>query len=855
MQQEIPVARIVRFGSFEVDLKENRMTKSGLRIRLQGQPFQILTLLLERSGEVVSREEIRQRLWSDETFVEFDDALNTAVGKLRAALGDPADNPRFVETVHRRGYRFVAPVTYIGELRERRSNVGSRSSQERTSSGEVFSTNGLEKKGVLTDPGESKVTGSSTLLVETSGFPLNEDQIENGIAGKQPDADAGPIAVRPLSRANFASHPRVLVSVAAAGGVLLALTGVGLYRHFHRAGSQASAFQVSAKDTIVVADFVNTTGEAVFEDALRQGLEIGLEQSPSIKVLPDRKSSVILKQMGRSPEERITGKVAIEVCQRAGGKVEVQGSIASLGTAYLIGLATIQCNSGDPIANEQVQAKSKEEVVDALGVAVARLRSRLGESLPSIQKYNAPLEQATTASLDALNAYGLALSTWDKKGNRDSLPIFKHAVDLDPNFAQAYSGLATVYHNLGESQLARENAAKAYELRSRVTQAERANIEARYYNYVTGELEKTAEVRALEVQNFPDSPGAYNHLGNVEEALGRYEQSTRDYRKALLLDPTRAGTYSDLASTLLALNKLDEAAGVLKEAAARNLQTDLLAQANYWVAFLNNDRNTMQRLVQQSAGKPGVQAMLLSEQSDSEAYFGRMASARELSRKAAALLESEGDKESAAIRLSQAAIREAEAGDAADAHSLIAQAQKLSNGRDVMILSAVTMARVGRVQQANLLIDQLNKDWPAGTYVQRYWLPVIRAQINLRQGRPAKALGDLNAAVYPLELACPPALPAAALYPAYLRGQAYLALGDGARAATEFGKFLEYSNLTVNYPLGALARLGIARSYARTGEIEKSRKAYAEFLGLWKDSDPHLPILQKSKAEYASLPD
>lgn len=787
---------IVRFGSFEVDLQEGRLTRAGLRIRLQGQPFQILALLLERDGEIVTREEIRLKLWSDQTFVQFDDALNTAVGKLRAALGDTAENPRFLETVPRRGYRFVAPITWPAKIRTQQDQI--------------------QLPAAETPP----------------ALPSKATNFESSLPRPEP----GKRRLR-----------RLLILVSAAV-LVLAVATIGIYWNIHRHG-----FQISTKDVIVVADFVNSTGEPVFDDALRQGLEVGLEQSPFVQIMPDRKTSLILTQMGHSAEEHMTGRAAIEVCQRAGGKVTIQGSIASLGTAYLIGLAAIRCDNGEPIANEQAQARRKEDVVDALGRATAQLRSRLGESLPSIQKYNAPLEQATTASLDALNAYSLALSTWDKKGNRDSLPIFKKAVELDPNFAVAYGALATVYHNLGQGDLARENATKAYELRARVTQYEKSSIEARYYDFVTGELEKVAEVRALEVQNHPDSANAFNHLGNVDSALGRNEQAAQDYRRALLLDPTRAGTYGDLAVVLLALNRVDEASAILADASKRSLQNETLLQANYWVAFLRGDNKEIERLLQQSSNRPESQALLISEQSNTEAYYGHFTKADELSRSASSLMEQQGDKDSAARYLAQAAVREAEIGDSARAQEFISKAQKLSQDQDVITLAALTSARLGQLKQAEALSRQLDAQWPAGTYVQRYWRPIIRAEIELRKGQPFRALDDLKLPAAPLEFANPPAIPVATLYPAYVRGVAYLAAGDGPRAAIEFQKLRDHKNSLANYPLGSLALAGLARAYTITGDSQKARQNYGEFFELWKDADPAIQLLRESKTAFSKL--
>jgi DNA-binding winged helix-turn-helix (wHTH) protein/tetratricopeptide (TPR) repeat protein len=796
MQTRGSSSRIVRFGTFEVDLLEGRLTRSGLRVRLQGQPFQILALLLERAGEVVTREEIRQKLWSDQTFVEFDDALNTAVGKLRAAIGDTAENSRFVETVPRRGYRFIAPVT------------------------------GGPRLELPLDPIPASPTESHPIAV----------------ANAPPFASSLPV---PLKRGTRTWRWYAFGSVAALA--ILAAT-VANYSRLHSRG-----FQTNAGDIVIIADFVNTTGESVFDDALRQALEIGLGQSPSIQIMPERRASVMMTQMGRSAEDRMTGKTAIEVCQRAGGKVTIQGSIASLGTVYLIGLAAIRCDNGEPIANEQAQARHKEDVVDALGHVTALLRSRLGESLPSIQKYNAPLEQATTSSLDALNAYGLGLLTWDRKGDRASLPILKKAVELDPNFAQAYGALATIYYNLGQADLAREHATKAYELRAHVTQAERSSIEARYYEFATGELEKEAEARALLAQDYPESAGAFNHLGNADQALGRYEQAAQDYRRALVLDPTRGGTHSDLATVLLALNRIDEASAVLTDASKRSLQTESLLQVNYWVAFLRGDNREMARMLQESSNRPETHALLLAEQSNTEAYYGHFEKASALSSQAATLMEHEGDRATAARYLGQAALREAEIGDSHHSQELISQAEKLSRDPGVITLAALTMARMGKINRAEELCRELNADWPVGTDAQLYWLPVIHAQIELERGRPLKALEDLSSPSAPLEFAAPPPISVATLYPVYIRGEAYLAAHDVPHAAIEFQKLRDHRDSLVNYPLAPLALAQLGRTDTLAGDNQKARQSYHEFFDVWKDADPTIQALKESRAEYSKL--
>ncbi|MGA7444785.1 MAG: protein kinase, partial [Candidatus Sulfotelmatobacter sp.] len=328
---------------------------------------------------------------------------------------------------------------------------------------------------------------------------------------------------------------------------------------------------LTTRDTIVLADFANSTGDSVFDDTLKTALSVSLRQSPFLNVLSDSNVAKTLRQMTRPADTKLTPEVARELCQRSGSKAYIAGAIGSLGSEYVLGLKAMNCQSGDILAEEQVTSASKEKVLDSLGEAASKLRGELGESLATVRKFDVPLEQATTSSLGALNAYGLALSTWDKKGDRDSLPIFKKAIELDPNFAMAYGALATINHNLGESELARENATKAYELRDHVTEAEREAIEGRYYSYVTGNLEKAEEVYAVAVQNYPESAGAYNHLANEQGELGHYEHSVQSFRKALLLDPSRASTYSNLVVGLLALNRVEEASAVLAEAGKRDL--------------------------------------------------------------------------------------------------------------------------------------------------------------------------------------------------------------------------------------------------------------------------------------------
>jgi DNA-binding winged helix-turn-helix (wHTH) protein/tetratricopeptide (TPR) repeat protein len=793
---------VYRFGVFEVSAESRELFRHGHRIKLQDQPFELLLFLLEHPGEIVEREFLQQRLWPANTFVDFGQSLSTAVTKLRQALGDDADNPRFIETIPRRGYRFIAPVT-----------IPSKTSQPEPKAEPV--------------PASSDSSGKSQEGVNRTG------EVERAReASRAPSKLAG-------HRWRVVFLPVIFASLLA--GFLL------IYLHQRR-----TAFVLAPKDTVVLADFENTTGESIFNDTLRQALIVGLAQSPIIHILSDRNSAVVFKQMGHSPDDRMTGRTAIELCKRIGGKVTVQGSISSLGTTYLIGLAAIRCDTGKPIAHEEVEASQRDDVIDALGKATSSLRARLGESLPSIQKYNAPLEQATTSSLDALNAYGMALSTWDAKGDQASIPYFKRAIELDPNFASAYGGLAAIYNNIGQVDLARESTIKAYNLRERVTESERASIEARYYLYVTEEIDKAASTYQVQALDYPDSAGTLNHLGTTNLRLGRNEQAADNFRGALLIDPTRASSYGNLALSLLRLNRVQEAQSALAAAEKRGFHTDYLLQVNYWVAFLNGNQKEMDRVITRTAEIPSAKPILQSEAATTEAYSGHFEKALSLSLSAVELMKTPADKDSAAACLAVAAVREGEVGSAANARSLIQQAGKLSNDKVTVELTALVSAQIGDYKKALSLSEALDKQFPHGTLVQGFWLPMIRGEVDLRQGRGPKAVEMLSVA-QPFDPGGADGCSVSPLLPAYLLGDAYLAAGEGDRAGGEFRRLLDNRGMVLNSPFGALAYLGQARAYSLDGKPAEARKAYQIFFDIWKDADSSIPLLRQAQAEAGRL--
>ncbi len=774
-----------RFGAYELRPQSWELYKLGTKLKLRPQPFQILKLLVERAGDVVTREELRGLLWSQETFVDFEHGLNTAIKELRAVLGDSATKPQYVETVPKLGYRFIAVVQ------------------------------GMEVASSIAD------APSLTPSVEP----------------------AGPQTV--TQRRRVQPNRRVIALLAVALIVAGATVGGLWYRG-------RSGFRVTPRDTIVLADFVNTTGEGVFDDALKQGLNVGLEQSPMIQILSDERSAVIRKQMGHAADEPMTGHIVVEVCQRTGSKVAVQGSISSLGTAYLIGLTAIRCDNGEHISHEQAEAKRKEEVIDALGKATSHLRARLGESLPSIQKYDAPLEQATTSSLEALKAYGLALSTSEKLGDFAAVPFFERAIELDPNFALAYGQLAAIYRNRGETELARKNATKAYELRDRATEFERLSIESWYHFYVTGDLEKASAAFEITRQAHPEEPRTLNDLGTIYGSLGFFDRAVELYRASLRVDPMSEATSANLAISLMALGRIDEAGAILKKFEQRGIQSDYLLQVNYWRAFLLNDTQEMSHLLSLSTGILGAQSILLSEQANTEAYFGHFRKARELSLIAASQMQIEGQKEAAGLCLAQEAIREAVIGDAAQARDFISRALHLSHDQNVVALAAFVTVRTGDSLKAIPIAEQLDKDYPSNTFIQKYWLPIIHAETELHQNRALQAVDTLTI-VGPFDWAAPDALAISTLFPAYERGQSYLAAGEGGKAAAEFQKLIDHPGMVLNFPLGALARLGLARAYALQRDAAKARAAYLDFFALWRNADPDIPVLKESKAEYEKL--
>ncbi len=643
-----------------------------------------------------------------------------------------------------------------------------------------------------------------------------------------------------------------------AAAVLALVAGAFYYRSVH-------APHLTAKDTVVLADFSNSTGDAVFDDTLKTALNVSLRQSPFINVLSDGEVAKTLKLMTLPGGTKLTADVARELCQRSGSKVYIAGSIGSLGSDYVVGLKAVNCESGDLLAQQQVTVTAKEKVLDALGKEASNLRGELGESLATVQKYDVPLAQATTSSLEALKAYSQGAS---KKEATEALPHDLKAVQLDPNFAMAYLAVGQDYLVQAQTGRASEYFAKAFQLRDNTSEREKLMIDAEYYSGVTGELDKSAQTYREEIDNYPRHSSAYNNLGNIYAAEGEYEKAAEILRQSKQMSPDTAADYENLANVLMAQQHFDEAGKVLLEAQSRKLQDNLLHIAAYGLAFLRHDSQTQAEELAWFQKKPESEEYGLSLGADTAAYGGRARQARELTHKAMDSSVRGDNKENAAIWLENEALREAVFGNTAEARRAMAEGVKLAPASPgVRVESALAAAMAGDSTVAASLARELAKDFPLDTQIQGLWLPTIRGQIALDKNDSSTAVSALQPALQSdgrLELAqISFVLNLSCLHSAFVRGNAYLAAGQGRTAAAEFQKILDHDGIVWNCWTGALAHLGVARANVLQAQTSsgadadaartRALNAYRDFLKIWKDADQDIPIFKQAQTEYAHL--
>ena len=768
---------VYSFGPFQVDAGPGELLRNGIRVKLQEQPYQVLLALLEKPGELVTREELRARLWPEDTFVDFEGSLRVAVRKLREALGDEADNPRYIETIPKRGYRFLA----------------------------------------------INVRGISAL-----------DRV---VAIPEP----GPIAV-PLSKQ---SAPWA-VSV----GVLLVVVLAGTAGFF-----LWSRRMPTGRNALVLADFANLTGDAVFDGTLRQGLAVQLEQSPFLQITSEQRIHEILRLMSKPAEVPLTADLAREVCERSGSTTVLDGSISMLGQQYILGLRARNCHSGDILSEQQAQANKKEDVLRTLDGMTSKIRQQLGESRAMVRQFNVPLAEAATPSLEALKAYSSGLKVLYALGDAASIPFFKRATEIDPEFAAAYADLGLAYGAVGESASSIDSSTKAYNLRSRASDAERYMIAATYDGFVTGNFDKALITCQTWSRDYPRAVVPHAYLsGFILPSSGRYEEALAEAQRAISLEPGFSIAYAQAAFNSMSVDRYDAALGFLKQADTLGLKTLYTSTQRFDIAFLQNDVAEMKRLLDANMQAAAPDALLLVHQAAAFTYAGKVAEAKVLSMRAATIEHQMGHTGVAGLYLAAEAVWLAFAGEAAAARTMAEDALRLSTERDAEYGAAFAFALVGDMTRAGSLADDLERRFPEDTSVKFSYVPELRAMSAIAHGNATDALRLLQpGAAYDLGVQGSTAhAPFGAMYAVYVRGQAYLSAHRGNEAVAEFRNIIDHRGIIINDPVGAIAYLQLARAYEISGDREHAKAAHDDFLRLWNGPDTDSVVLRRARAESLS---
>jgi DNA-binding winged helix-turn-helix (wHTH) protein/tetratricopeptide (TPR) repeat protein len=778
------------FGPFEVHASAGKLYRGGVRVRLSGQPFQILLLLLRHPGEVVTREHLRKEIWGEGTFVDFEHSLNAAVNKLRRTLGDSADHPTYIETLTGCGYRFI---------------------------------------GSTQQP-------CSPVSVAAAEPVANPTAIGNG----------SPVEKMPQPRQRAFAWQAVLLST-----MLVVLAAVVVsYLYSHRRP------KLTNTDTIVLADLMNATGDPVFDGTIKQGLAIQLAQSPFLSLVSEERIRQTLRLMGRSPDAPLNPQIAHEVCERTGGTTVLEGSLAKLGTRYVLGLIAKNCSSGEIVDREQVQAARKEDVLDALTRIASTFRRHAGESLATIQQHNVPLADASTPSLEALKAYSNGWKVLSSTGHFAALPLFQRALEIDPKFAMAHASLARLYSISEDPSLAAESAGKAYELRDRATDRERFFISASYEIDMTGNLQKARQTCEAWSQAYPRDAQVHGFLaGMIYPTFANYENAVNEARKAIEIDPDLAIAYEILAYNYQYLGRLDDAQDALRRASERKLELPEYIVRQHDIAFLRADEAGMERAAALAKGNLAAEEWMADHEAFVLAYSGRLREAKTMLRRAVELGLRASGRERAALYTVPAALWDALFGNAPGATQTAMEAANTSRERYVEYGAAFALALAGDSTRSEALSKDLEERFGEDTAVRVSYIPAIRAQLAVDRGEPAEAVNLLQTAT-PYELGAPRVSVHGnfgALYPIYVRGEAYLALHRGDDAAVEFQKIIDHRGVVAVDPVAALAYLQLGRALVMAGDPLKAKAAYAAFLTLWKKADSDIPVLNLAKMEYAKL--
>jgi eukaryotic-like serine/threonine-protein kinase len=765
--------QLYEFGPFRVDPARETLLKEGVAVPLTPKTFQILLVLVRHGKEIVTKDDLMKTVWPD-TFVE-EANLSRNIFMLRKALGETAQDHRYIVTVPGRGYRLAEQVHLVP--------------------GQEFAL---------------AAASHTTVHIETTQ-----------------------------------TTPWKWISLAAVLLLAVLAGAAGLWRIF-----SARRSLLNEKDTVVLAGFTNSTGDPMFDDTLRQGLAIQLRESPYLSLISDQRIAHALRLMGHRPDAQLTPELARGICERTGSTATLEGSIAPLGRQYVLTLLARSCRTGEVLDQEQVQAARKEEVLTALGEVAARFRQRVGESLATLQEHNTPLAEATTPSLEALEAYSAGWKLHTTSGAMAGLPLLKRAVEIDPDFAFAEATLAREYADLDESSLAAETATRAWQARAHASDQEKFYIVATYEGLATGNLEAARQNDEAWAHTYPRDPVPHSMLsGYPNKAAGRYQQAIVEARKSIELDPDFAIAYYNLGVNHVYLDHLNEAENVLRRAVGRGLAIDELLMLQHDIAFLKGDQATMQRVAAQARERSGGDTWISNKEAYVLAYTGQLQKATVLSRRAIDQALQESQPERAALFEGGAALRAAFFGDGAQARERALAALQVSSNREIEFGAALALAISGDVVRARALADDLEKRSPADTVVRFSYLPVLRARIALDEKKPAQAI-ELLQSTGPYELGASRIL-FGALYPAYVRGEAYLAAGRGREAVIEFQKILDHSGIVGSDPIGALARLQVGRAYALSGDKVRAKSAYEGFLTLWKDADSNIPIYRQAMAEFA----
>jgi eukaryotic-like serine/threonine-protein kinase len=801
---------IFQFGEFEIDVAAHSLRRGDEAVALNRRAFDVLLYLIQNPGRILTRDELLKNVWPD-SFVE-ENSLAQSISALRRALGEKPGENSYIVTLPGRGYQFVSPVRVVAP----------------------------ESLSTLPETGISAGDAAGQLF-------LQQHTIRTSVTIEKEE-----LLRLPGSRRSWA-----MIGAGALLLVLVTLAVVGYVAHYR------SAQRLTEKDIVVLADFANSTGDPVFDDTLKTALSVALNQSPFLNVLSDRKVAATLRLMSHRVGTKLTPDIVRDVCQRSGSKAYISGSIASLGTQYIVTVEAVNCESGDMLAQDQATAPTKEKVLDALSRAASKLRAQLGESLATVTMYDVPLYQATTPSLEALKAFSLAAKAMAGKDPAAALPYSQHAIELDPDFAMAYLQVGATYYTLNEVDRANEYYAKAFQLRERVSEGEKLAIAATYYGFVSGQLDKAAQTFEELTELHPRDSHAYNVLALLYEQLGQYEKAAEASRTLLQLDPDFVFAYTNLTMAKLALQRFNEARHVIDQAHNRKLDDYLLRADLYALAFLNADSNGMAEQQQWLIGQPLYENYGLALASDTEAYAGHVKKARELTTEAVGSAMRAENQEGAAVYQANFAVQQAAYANAAQARQAAAEALRLAPAsRGVAAEAALALAMTGETRRAESLAQDLNRRYPLDTQMQLLWLPAIRAQLALSQRNLGSFLNALQASS-PVEYGnIPFGNNISCLYSTYVRGEAYLSAGQGGGAAAEFQKIVDHNGIVGNCWTGALAHLGLARANAlesRTSGADadaargRALAAYRDFFNLWKDADPDIQILKKATAEYAKL--